>query len=359
MPLVEPVYTRYHWATQRILAGYTGTPPEKSSWKLTHIGVPLDKLWLLLFTLEHHWRDHHHQPPPPPTPTTHHTHTHIQAHIVKQSSIHASLKCQGDGPQAASVEVSVNSVFIWRVLLSNAYQFCCSNVSVLQHHSVHALDMGTIVVLCIWYCSTNEIGFSQTNLDTPVLCIRGSCWEVIWPNDFQTRPSQYWDTTGQITLEPHWLMLSPSDLPVAIKCLFAWSQHTGRPPEPHLHWDATGTTLADVITQWSSSGNPVLICIIGTHRRRLEDHWEHTENTLATNNSFSSGIPVYTGSKFQAHWIATGLPLNYHWLRVRDMWYIIEHIILILLNGLKFADEYRECYSRDTFTDVYTVTDNS
>ena len=50
--------------------------------------------------------------------------------------------------------------------------------------------------------------------------------------------------------------------------------------------------LADANTQWYPSGNPLLICII----RTLENHWrKHTGSTLDTNNSFSSGIPVYTG----------------------------------------------------------------
>ena len=48
----------YHWATQRILAGYTGTPLEKLSWNSPHwnatgktltfsvyTGTPLDGLW--------------------------------------------------------------------------------------------------------------------------------------------------------------------------------------------------------------------------------------------------------------------------------------------------------------------------
>ena len=42
------------------------------------------------------------------------------------------------------------------------------------------------------------------------------------------------------------------------------------------HWtDYTGTTLAHAIAQWSSNGNPVLICIIGTLEDPLEDHWKH------------------------------------------------------------------------------------
>ena len=66
-----------------------------------------------------------------------------------------------------------------------------------------------------------------------------------------------------------------------------------------MHWDATGTTLADANTQWCPNGDPVLICIIETHwnttGRSLEDHWKHIGNTLASNNYFSSDIPVYTG----------------------------------------------------------------
>ena len=59
-------------------------------------------------------------------------------------------------------------------------------------------------------------------------------------------------------------------------------------------------SLADASTQWCSSGDHVLICIIGTHWKTtgkpLEDHWKTTGSTLATNYSFSSGIPVYTGA---------------------------------------------------------------
>ena len=65
------------------------------------------------------------------------------------------------------------------------------------------------------------------------------------------------------------------------------------------------------------SGVPVLICIVETHwnttGRPLEDHLNHSGNALATNNSFSSGIPVYAGvyvsGTLDCHWIATELPL--------------------------------------------------
>ena len=55
-----------------------------------------------------------------------------QAHLHLQNAEH----------QAASGQVNV--AFTWILMLSNAYQFCFSNVSVLQHFTVHALNMSTI-----------------------------------------------------------------------------------------------------------------------------------------------------------------------------------------------------------------------
>ena len=55
-------------------------------------------------------------------------------------------------------------------------------------------------------------------------------------------------------------------------------EHTGRSLEPQVHWHATGTTLADASTKWYPSGNPVLICIIGT----LDHHWKIIGKTLET-----------------------------------------------------------------------------
>ena len=87
---------------------------------------------------------------------------------------------------------------------------------------------------------------------------------------------------------------------------YHWTDHTGRPLEPQVHRDATGTTLADASTQWCSSGDPALICIIGTHwkttRKPLEDHWKH----IGYQQFFSSGIPVYTGLPLDCHWKTTG-----------------------------------------------------
>ena len=100
----------YHWATQRILVGYTGTPLEKRSWNNP--------------TLECHWRNlvEHTPPPPPPPPTHTHTlgchwrnsnfcsqhwnttggtvtaHTGPDIRLSMQSSIHAGLKWKDGGP---------------------------------------------------------------------------------------------------------------------------------------------------------------------------------------------------------------------------------------------------------------------
>ena len=52
--------------------------------------------------------------------------------------------------------------------------------------------------------------------------------------------------------------------------------NTARPLELRVHWVATGTKLADAITQWCPNGSPVGICITNT----LEDHWKITRCTL-------------------------------------------------------------------------------
>ena len=95
---------------------------------------------------------------------------------------------------------------------------------------------------------------------------------------------------------------------------YHWTDHTGRPLKPQVHWDATGTTLADASTQWCSSGDPVLICIIGTHWKTtempLEDHWKHTGYQQFFFQWHSS---VHWGLSSRH----TGLPLEDHWLRVR------------------------------------------
>ena len=200
---------------------------------------------------------------------------------------------------------------------------------VLQHYSVHAFDMSTIIVfLCIWGCKSNEISLAQTTLTIPVVYIRGRMLGsdlTYWP------PNQilsvHWDTTGQtkleddwshkftgMPLEPHWLMLVPSGVPVAIQCWSAHLEHPGRPLQPQVHWNATGTTLADASTQWCSSVNLHNWNTLQDHwksiGRPLEDYWEHTgyqQFFIQWHSSVQWGLSSrHTGLPLDCHWKTTG-----------------------------------------------------
>ena len=179
----------YHWAIQRILAGYTGTPPEKNLFEtalhlnatgetltnLAYTGTPLEELSWNYSTLECHWRN----------------------------SDYCSLHW--------------NTVYVG-LQFSLAQQFA--------PYQVYTKGV--------------------------------ACWEVIWPNDLQTRCCQY---TGIPLDIMQWNTLADP--------LIQWSSN-GNPELVHhlhnwVHWDANETTLADASTQWCPSGNPVVICIIGTH----------------------------------------------------------------------------------------------
>ena len=183
---------------------------------------------------------------------------------------------------------------------------------VLQHYSVHAFDMSTIIVFVYLGLQVKWNQFNSNN-SHHTSCIHKGSHAGKWPDLMTSKPDSL-STLG-----------------------YHWTDYTGRPLEPQVHWDATGTTLADASTQWCSSGDPVLIyiigtrwkttgatstlgchwnhladastqwcpsgdpvliCIIGTHWRTtgtpLEHHWNTTGSTLATNNSFASCIPVYT-----------------------------------------------------------------
>ena len=160
---------------------------------------------------------------------------------------------------------------------------------VLQHHPVHAFDMSTIIVFMYLGLQVKWNQLSSIN-SHHTRCIHEGLHAGKWP-DLMTSKPDYVSTMG-----------------------YHWTHHTGRPLEPREHWDATGTTLADASTQRCPSGDPVLIFIIGTH-------WNTTGSTLETHWLPTILSPVAfqctLGSKFQAHRIATGLPLEYHWLRVR------------------------------------------
>ena len=138
----------------------------------------------------------------------------------------------------------------------------------------------------------------------PVLiCIIGTHWQSL-------EPQVHCDVTGT-TLTDASTKWYPSGNPVLICIIGTHWQSL----EPQVHCDVTGTTLTDASTKWYPSGNPVLICIIKTHRktneRPLKHHWRHTGNTLATEWHSS----VHWGLSYRH----TGLPLNYLWLRERDV----------------------------------------
>ena len=136
-------------------------------------------------------------------------------------------------------------------------------MSVLQHYSVHAFDMSTIIVFVYLGLQVKWNQFSSNNSYHTSCVHKGShAWK--WPDLMTSKPDSV------TTLGNH------------------WTDHTGRPLEPQVHW---------------------LICIIGTH-------WKTTGSTLATSNFSPVAFRCTLGSKFQAHWIATGLPLEDHWLGV-------------------------------------------
>ena len=183
------------------------------------------------------------------------------------------------GHHAASGQVSVNSAFTWSLLLCDGYQFCSSNTWLLQHHSVHALDMNAIIVFVYLMLQFKWNQLSSNN-SRHISCIHKGLHAGKWPDPMTSKP-YYVSTLGY-----HWtdytgttMADATSGLPVAIRRSSIALKHTGRPLEPQVRLDATGTTLADVSTQCYPSSNPVLICIIGTHwkttGRPLEAHWKH------------------------------------------------------------------------------------
>ena len=135
------------------------------------------------------------------------------------------------GQQGARGQVSVNSAFTWSLLLCNGYQFCFSNAWVLQHHSVHALDMNTIVVFVYLGLQFKWNPLSSNNSNR-TSCIHKGSHAGKWPDLMTSK------TDSDSTMGYHWT-------------------------------DHTGVTPAAAITQWCSSDNPVLICIIGTHWKTI------------------------------------------------------------------------------------------
>ena len=170
-----------------------------------------------------------------------------------QSSIHASLKCQDCGTPCACLWYAHHYSFVYLGLQVKWNQFSSNN----SHHTC---------------------------------CIHKGSHAGKWPDLMTSKPESV------STLRYH------------------WTDHTGRPLEPQVHWDVIGTTLADASTQWCPSGDPVLICIIGAHRKTtgkpLEDHWKHTgyqQFFLQWHSSVHCGLSSrHTGLPLDCHWKITG-----------------------------------------------------
>ena len=160
MLLVDPVYTGIPLGDPANIAGHTGTPLEKLSWSC-HTEMPLEKLWLLQPTLEHHWMDYN-------SPYT------LPGTYDKQSGIHASLKWKDDGTPNSKWTGLRKISFTWSLLLS-----ICIPVLLFKRVST-----STSLSVCLGYeqnysfyvlrgCSTNEISLAPTTLTIPVVYIRG------------------------------------------------------------------------------------------------------------------------------------------------------------------------------------------
>ena len=230
------------------------------------------------------------------------------------------------GHQSASGQVSVNSALTWSLLFCNGYQFCSWNMWVLQHHPVHAFDMSTIIGFVYFGLQVkwNQFSSNNSHYSHYTSCIHKGLHAGKWPDLMTSKPHSV------STLESH------------------WTDQTGRPLESQVHWDATGTTLADASIQWYPNGDPVLICIIGTHwnttgaTSTLGCHWNHTGWCLhPVVSQWQSSVNLHNWNTLEHHWkctgyqqfflqwhssvhlglnwIATGLPLDYHWLMVRDL----------------------------------------
>ena len=174
-----------------------------------------------------------------------------------QSSIHASLKWQDGGtPVSKWTGLCIFSLY----LEFNALQ--CMPVMLLTHVSI-----STLLYACRWYYT--NIGYVYLGL------------QVKW-NQLSSNSAHHTSCIHKGSHAGCWLDLMTFKPDYVSTLGYHWTDHTGRPLEPQVHCDATGTTLANASTQWRSSGDPVLICIVGTHWKTtgatstLGCHWNHT-----------------------------------------------------------------------------------
>ena len=253
---------------------YTGIPlgNPANTCNRVHWNITGEKLSWNCPTLECNWRDSNFcglqrnatggtvTAPAPRLPHIH-THAHTQTHIVKQSSIRASLKWQDGGTPISK----------WTDLCKFSFYL---EFTVLQWIPIlllkHVSTSKSLLCVCLWY--EHHYSFCVFGIANPMKSV----------NQFSSNNSHH---TNCIHRGLHAgkcpdLMTSKRDSFSTLE--YHWTDHTGTPLEPQIHWDATGTTLADANNQWCPSGDPVLICIIGTRwkttgaTRTLECHWNHT-----------------------------------------------------------------------------------
>ena len=139
--------------------------------------------------------------------------------------------------RAASGHVSVNTAFTWSLLLCCAYQFCSPNVWVLQHHSVRALDMSTII-LFVYLGLQFKWNHLSPNNSHHSSCIHKGLPAGKWP-DLMTSKADAVSTLGY-----HWNHNGWCYRPVVFQWHFSVNLHNWYTLDPQVHWDATGTTLA-------------------------------------------------------------------------------------------------------------------
>ena len=132
MLLVDPVYTGVPLGDPANIAGHTGTPLKNLVEAAT-----LECLWKNSDYCSLRWNT---------TGWTITAPTHTQAHMISRVPSMPVWNEKMTGHQTASGHVSVKSALLGVYCSPFAYQFCSSNMWVLQHHSVYALDMSTIIV---------------------------------------------------------------------------------------------------------------------------------------------------------------------------------------------------------------------
>ena len=145
------------------------------------------------------------------------------------------------GRQAASGQVPVNSAFTWSLLLYMGYQFCFSMCAYLNNTLSMPWIWSALQFFYVFFLGLHfKLNQLSSNNSRHVSCIHKGLHTGKWL-DLVTSKQDSASTLGS-------------------------------------HW----TDYTDAITQWCPSGNPVLMCIIGTHWKTtgatstLGYHWNHT-----------------------------------------------------------------------------------